>query len=137
MTTAQPVLLDCTRMIARYWSGAMPTGIDRVADAYADDQDHAERMRQELVKIIPAAAHNRRYVMRITGDDNEGKAQLSYFIDNDEPYPVIATTSPAARKACTTRSLCSGRTRHSTCVTASRARSASQAARSIQRQRVQ
>jgi type I restriction enzyme, R subunit len=31
--------------------------------------------------------------MRITGDDNEGKAQLSYFIDNDEPYPVIATTS--------------------------------------------
>jgi type I restriction enzyme R subunit len=28
--------------------------------------------------------------MRITGDDNEGKAQLSYFIDNDEPYPVIA-----------------------------------------------
>jgi len=50
-------------------------------------------MRQELVKIIPAAARNRRYVMRITGDDNEGKAQLSYFIDNDEPYPVIATTS--------------------------------------------
>ena len=31
--------------------------------------------------------------MRITGDDKEGKAQLSYFIDNDEPYPVIATTS--------------------------------------------
>ncbi|MCB0841489.1 MAG: DEAD/DEAH box helicase, partial [Bacteroidetes bacterium] len=60
---------------------------------FCDDQDHAERMRQELVKIIPAAASNRRYVMRITGDDNEGKAQLSYFIDNDEPYPVIATTS--------------------------------------------
>jgi type I restriction enzyme R subunit len=50
-------------------------------------------MRQELVKIIPAAASNRRYVMRITGDDSEGKAQLSYFIDNDEVYPVIATTS--------------------------------------------
>lgn len=46
-----------------------------------------------MVKLIPAAASNRRYVMRITGDDNEGKAQLSYFIDNDEPYPVIATTS--------------------------------------------
>jgi type I restriction enzyme, R subunit len=54
---------------------------------FCDDQDHAERMRQELVKLIPAAASNRRYVMRITGDDNEGKAQLSYFIDNDEPYP--------------------------------------------------
>jgi type I restriction enzyme, R subunit len=60
---------------------------------FCDDQDHAERMRQELVKLIPAAASNRRYVMRITGDDIEGKAQLSYFIDNDEPYPVIATTS--------------------------------------------
>ena len=60
---------------------------------FCDDQDHAERMRQELVRLIPAAAGNRRYVMRITGDDNEGKAQLSYFIDNDEPYPVIATTS--------------------------------------------
>lgn len=60
---------------------------------FCDDQDHAERMRQALVKLIPAAASNRRYVMRITGDDNEGKAQLSYFIDNDEPYPVIATTS--------------------------------------------
>lgn len=60
---------------------------------FCDDQDHAERIRQALVKIIPAAALNRRYVMRITGDDSEGKAQLSYFIDNDEPYPVIATTS--------------------------------------------
>jgi type I restriction enzyme R subunit len=60
---------------------------------FCDDQDHAERMRQELVKLIPAATSNRRYVMRITGDDTEGKAQLSYFIDNDEPYPVIATTS--------------------------------------------
>jgi len=60
---------------------------------FCDDQPHAERMRQELVKLIPAAASNRRYVMRITGDDKEGKDQLSYFIDNDEPYPVIATTS--------------------------------------------
>jgi type I restriction enzyme R subunit len=40
-----------------------------------------------------ALPRNRRYVMRITGDDNEGKAQLSYFIDNDEPFHVIATTS--------------------------------------------
>lgn len=32
-------------------------------------------------------------MVRITGDDKEGKAQLSYFLDNDEPYPVIATTS--------------------------------------------
>ncbi|MBT8341235.1 MAG: hypothetical protein KJP07_14555 [Desulfatitalea sp.] len=60
---------------------------------FCDDQDHAERMRQELVKLIPEAAQNRRYVMRMTSDDAEGKAQVSYFTDNDEPFPVIATTS--------------------------------------------
>jgi type I restriction enzyme R subunit len=60
---------------------------------FCDDQTHAERMRQALVNLIPEAAANRRYVVRITGDDKEGKAQLAYFIDNDEPFPVIATTS--------------------------------------------
>ena len=60
---------------------------------FCDDQDHAERMRQELVQLIPEAAKNRRYVMRMTSDDTEGKAQVSYFTDNDEPFPVIATTS--------------------------------------------
>ena len=76
--------------IWEYLSGTDPMAKTIV---FCDDQDHAERMRQELVKLIPSAANNRRYVMRITSDDTEGKAQLSYFIDNDEPYPVIATTS--------------------------------------------
>ena len=31
--------------------------------------------------------------MRITGDNPEGKAQLDYFIDANEKYPTIATTS--------------------------------------------
>ena len=31
--------------------------------------------------------------MRITGDSAEGKAELDRFIDPEEPYPVIATTS--------------------------------------------
>jgi type I restriction enzyme R subunit len=88
------VLEKRTRLVAsKVWEYLK--SIDPMAKTivFCDDQDHAERMRQELVKLIPAAASNRRYVMRITGDDNEGKAQLSYFIDNDEPYPVIATTS--------------------------------------------
>lgn len=88
------VLEKRTKLVARrVWEYLQ--GTDRMAKTivFCDDQGHAERMRQELVKLIPAAASNRRYVMRITGDDNEGKAQLSYFIDNDEPYPVIATTS--------------------------------------------
>ena len=88
------VLEKRTRLVARkVWEYLKATDPMAKTIVFCDDQDHAERMRQELVKIIPAAASNRRYVMRITGDDNEGKAQLSYFIDNDEPYPVIATTS--------------------------------------------
>lgn len=88
------VLEKRTQLVARrVWEYLKGTDPMAKTIVFCDDQDHAERMRQELVKIIPAAASNRRYVMRITGDDNEGKAQLSYFIDNDEPYPVIATTS--------------------------------------------
>jgi type I restriction enzyme R subunit len=88
------VLEKRTRLVARkVWEYLKATDPMAKTIVFCDDQDHAERMRQELVKIIPAAASNRRYVMRITGDDNDGKAQLSYFIDNDEPYPVIATTS--------------------------------------------
>lgn len=88
------VLERRTSLVAqRVWEYLKSTDPMAKTIVFCDDQDHAERMRQELVEIIPAAANNRRYVMRITGDDNEGKAQLSYFIDNDEPYPVIATTS--------------------------------------------
>ncbi|EOX4424793.1 DEAD/DEAH box helicase family protein [Vibrio alginolyticus] len=88
------VLEKRTRFVARkVWEYLSLTDPMAKTIIFCDQQDHAERMRQELVKLIPAAASNRRYVMRITGDDNEGKAQLSYFIDNDEPYPVIATTS--------------------------------------------
>lgn len=36
MTSAQPtLLLDCTRMVAQHWLRRMPSGIDRVCDAYA------------------------------------------------------------------------------------------------------
>jgi len=88
------VLENRTKLVAsKVWEYLKATDPMAKTIVFCDDQDHAERMRQELVKLIPAAANNRRYVMRITGDDNEGKAQLSYFIDNDEPYPVIATTS--------------------------------------------
>lgn len=88
------VLTKRTELVARrVWEYLQATDPMAKTIVFCDDQDHAERMRQALVNIIPAAASNRRYVMRITGDDNEGKAQLSYFIDNDEPYPVIATTS--------------------------------------------
>ncbi|MFV0590895.1 MAG: EcoAI/FtnUII family type I restriction enzme subunit R [Draconibacterium sp.] len=60
------------------------------------DIDHAERMRQALVnENADLVAKNPKYVMRITGDNNEGKAQLDNFIalKNSGHYPVIVTTS--------------------------------------------
>jgi type I restriction enzyme R subunit len=51
-------------------------------------------MRQAMVNANPdLAAANAKYVMRITGDNDEGKAQLDNFIDPEKRYPVIATTS--------------------------------------------
>jgi type I restriction enzyme R subunit len=88
------VLKQRTALVAkRVWEFLGKTDPMAKTIVFCDDQDHAERMRQELVKLIPAAASNRRYVMRITGDDKEGKAELFNFIDNDQPFPVIATTS--------------------------------------------
>jgi type I restriction enzyme R subunit len=61
---------------------------------FCEDINHAERMRQALVNLNPKKiAENRKYVMRITGDDNLGKAELENFINPEERYPVIATTS--------------------------------------------
>ncbi len=61
---------------------------------FCENIDHAERMRQALVNANPdLAAANSKYVMRITGDNDEGKAQLDNFIDPESIYPVIACTS--------------------------------------------
>ena len=61
---------------------------------FCENIDHAERMRQAMVNANPdLAAAESRYVMRITGDNDEGKAQLDNFIDPESTYPVIATTS--------------------------------------------
>jgi type I restriction enzyme, R subunit len=61
---------------------------------FCENVDHAERMRQALVNANPdLAAANSKYVMRITGDNDEGKAQLDNFIDPESTFPVIATTS--------------------------------------------
>lgn len=71
-------------------------GTDRYAKTivFCEDIDHAERMRQDLVNANPDLVEkDRRYIMRITGDDEEGKAQLEPFIDPDSLYPTIVTTS--------------------------------------------
>ncbi|MEX2405059.1 MAG: type I restriction-modification enzyme R subunit C-terminal domain-containing protein, partial [Candidatus Paceibacterota bacterium] len=58
------------------------------------DIDHAERMRQALINLnADMVAKDSRYVMRITGDEPTGKMELDNFMDEEESYPVIATTS--------------------------------------------
>lgn len=72
----------------------------RATDPYAksiifcEDIDHAERMRKAIVNAAgKLAIDNPKYVMRITGDSIEGKAELDNFIDPQSRFPVIATTS--------------------------------------------
>lgn len=69
---------------------------DRLAKTivFCVDIDHAERMRQALVNLNQdLCKNNHKYVMRITGDNDEGKKQLDNFIDPDTAYPTIVTTS--------------------------------------------
>ncbi|MBS6736481.1 MAG: DEAD/DEAH box helicase family protein [Enterobacteriaceae bacterium] len=61
---------------------------------FCNDIDHAERMRRALVNLNPEQVKKSdKYVMKITGDDDIGKAQLDNFINPKKEYPVIATTS--------------------------------------------
>jgi type I restriction enzyme R subunit len=58
------------------------------------DIDHAERMRAAIANAnSDLVADNSKYVMQITGDNDEGKRELDNFINPEEKYPVIATTS--------------------------------------------
>lgn len=61
---------------------------------FCEDIDHAERMRVAIVNAAgQLAKDNPKYVMRITGDSAEGKAELDNFIYPESKFPVIATTS--------------------------------------------
>lgn len=61
---------------------------------FCEDIDHAERMRVAITNAAgQLALDNPKYVMRITGDSVEGKAELDNFIDPESKFPVIATTS--------------------------------------------
>lgn len=71
-------------------------GNDRFSKSivFCIDIEHAEGMRQALVnENSDEVAKNSKYIMRITGDNDEGKKELDNFINPRETYPVIATTS--------------------------------------------
>ena len=58
------------------------------------DTEHASLLRQALIiENQDLVLKSDRYIMRITGDDAAGQAQLGNFLDPESPYPVIVTTS--------------------------------------------
>ncbi|MGM9728105.1 MAG: EcoAI/FtnUII family type I restriction enzme subunit R [Prevotella sp.] len=64
------------------------------AIVFCTDIEEAEAMRSLLVNLnADLCKKDARYIMRITGDDNVGKKQLDNFIDVDQPYPTVVTTS--------------------------------------------
>lgn len=71
-------------------------GNDRFAKTivFCIDIEHAEGMRTTLANAnADEVVKNSKYVMQITGDNEEGKRELDSFINPSEKYPVIATTS--------------------------------------------
>jgi type I restriction enzyme, R subunit len=58
------------------------------------DINHAERTRSALSRMnADLVQENYKYIMQITGDNEEGKNELENFTNPEEKYPVIATTS--------------------------------------------
>jgi type I restriction enzyme, R subunit len=71
-------------------------GTDRFSKSilFCQDIEHADGMRREIANTnSDLVKENHKYVMKITGDDEEGKRELDNFIDPEQRYPVIATTS--------------------------------------------
>ena len=61
---------------------------------FCENIDHAERMRKAITnEAREFVVEDSRYVMRITGDNKVGKAEVENFSDPESKYPVIATTS--------------------------------------------
>jgi len=93
------ILNQRTRLVAKkvveYLQGTDPYGKTIV---FCETIDHAERMRSALVNEISERMPDERdnlskFVVRITGDNDEGKRALDDFIHPEHRYPVIATTS--------------------------------------------
>jgi type I restriction enzyme R subunit len=85
-----------TRLVAKKVTEFLKESGDRFQKTivFCIDTEHAARMRQALVnENADLVADNHRYVMRISGNDPDGQAQLGNFIDPEATYPVIVTTS--------------------------------------------
>ncbi|MFA5917840.1 MAG: DEAD/DEAH box helicase family protein [Candidatus Gracilibacteria bacterium] len=90
------VIDNRTKIVAKKITQFLKESNDRFQKTivFCVDIDHAERMRQALVnENADLVKQNNKYIMRITGDNEEGKNELDNFIDVNEKYPTIVTTS--------------------------------------------
>lgn len=90
------VIDDRTKLVAKKVTEYLKESGDRFQKTivFCVDEEHAARMRQALVNENGDLVHeNARYVMRITGSDAAGQAELGNFIDPEAKYPVLVTTS--------------------------------------------
>lgn len=90
------VLDDRTKLVAAKVTEFLKESGDRYQKTivFCVDEEHAARMRQALINDNKDLCdENARYVMRITGSDTLGQAQIGNFIDPESRYPVIVTTS--------------------------------------------
>ena len=90
------VLDERTKLVARKVTAFLKESGNRFQKAivFCVDQEHAGRMRQALInENADLVDRNHRYVMRITGNDPQGQAELDNFIDPESEYPVLVTTS--------------------------------------------
>lgn len=85
-----------TQRVAKWISDYLKASGNRFQKTivFCVDTEHAALLRQALIiENQDLVLKSDRYVMRITGDDGVGQAQLGNFIDPESDYPVIVTTS--------------------------------------------
>ncbi len=85
------VIDDRTKLVAKKVSNFLKESEDRFQKTivFCVDTEHAARMRQALINENgDLCAQYPKYVMRITGNDNEGLDQLDSFIDPEARFPL-------------------------------------------------
>ena len=89
-------LLPRTKAVAKHLFDLMSKNgrLDKTI-IFCVDQEHADQMRRELNNLnADLARQNPNYVVRIVSEEGDvGKGHLSKFMDIDEVFPVIVTTS--------------------------------------------
>ena len=90
------IVIDERRKLVAKKITELLKGTDRFSKTivFCCDIEHANGMRTAIAnENAGLIAANHKYVMQITGDNDDGKKELDNFINPEEKYPVIATTS--------------------------------------------